>query len=336
MLQMTAEGSRFSRRLFLAATLTTFAFAPARAARADITKDECIDANGRAQDLRRDGKLLAAREQLRECASAPCPAMVREDCASRLDELQRAQPTIVFEVRDELGVNLTAVRVTVDGTAITDRLDGAPLPVDVGEHVFAFATADRAPVTRTLVIVEGQKERRVRIALAGTVRPSGSPGSAPAVAGHDESPARAQEAGPVVVLPASVAGPSDRFTPGRGMGTQKILGVAAGSAGVAGVAVGSVFGLMAISEKSRQSTDCGSAQSCTASGRARALHDRSNGITDGAISSAGFIAGGALIIAGAALFFSAAPSPDQRAGTSLVVFPVIGPGAGEISLIRTF
>jgi hypothetical protein len=335
MLQVTAEGSRSGRRLLLAATLTTFAFAPARA-RADITKDECIDANGRAQDLRRDGKLSAAREQLRECASVSCPAMVREDCASRLDELQRAQPTIVFEVRDELGVNLSAVRVTVDGTAITDRLDGAPLPVDVGEHVFAFETADRAPVTRTLVIVEGQKERRVRIALAGTVRPAGSPGFARAVAGHDESPARAQEPGPIVVPPAPVARPSDRFTPGRGMGTQKILGVAAGTAGVAGVALGSVFGLMAISEKSRQSTDCGSAQSCTESGRARALHDRSNGITDGAISTAGFIAGGALLIAGAALFFSAAPPSDQRAGTSLVVVSVIGLGAGEVSFIRAF
>jgi hypothetical protein len=336
MLQVTSEGSRSGRRLLLVATLTTFALAPARA-RADITKDECIDANGRAQDLRRDGKLLAAREQLRECASVSCPAMVREDCASRLEEVQRAQPTIVFEVRDELGVNLSAVRVTVDGTPITDRLDGAPLPVDIGEHVFAFETADRSPVIRTLVIVEGQKERRVRIALAGTVRPAGSPGLAPAIAGHDESPARAQEGGPVVVPPASVARSSDRFTPGqRRMGAQKILGVAVGTAGVAGVALGSVFGLMAISERNRQTTDCGSAQSCTEAGHERALHDRSNGMTDGAISTAGFIAGGALIIAGAALFFSAAPPLDQPAGASLVIVPVIGLGTSEISLIRTF
>jgi hypothetical protein len=329
-----AEGSRSGRRLFLVAAWTTLAFAPARA-RADITKDECIDANGKAQDLRRDGKLSAAREQLRECASVSCPAMVREDCASRLDELQRAQPTIVFEVRDELGVNVTAVRVTVDGMPVADRLDGAPLPVDVGEHVFAFETADRSPVTRTLVIIEGQKDRRVLIALAGTVRPSRSLVFAPAIVGH-ESPAGAQEAGPVVVPPASVARSSDRVTPGRRMGTQKILGVATGTAGVVGVALGSVFGLMTISEKSRQSTDCASARSCTESGYTRALHDRSNGMTDGAISTAGFIAGGALIIAGAALFFSAAPPSDQRASASLVVVPVVGLGAGEISLFRTF
>ena len=48
--------------------------------------DQCIDANSKAQLLRREGKLESARTQLALCLSAGCPPPVRQDCAEQLDE----------------------------------------------------------------------------------------------------------------------------------------------------------------------------------------------------------------------------------------------------------
>jgi hypothetical protein len=134
---------------------------------ADGTKAECLAANLSAQSLRRDGKLRATREQLRLCANPRCPAMVRDDCAQRMDELERAQPSVVFEVKDATGADVTGVRVSMDGRLLADRLDGTALPVDPGSHEFVFAAAGQTSVTRTLFFTEGAKGRREGVVLGG-------------------------------------------------------------------------------------------------------------------------------------------------------------------------
>ncbi len=115
------------RRATFAAPLRCSSLAPT-VARADMTKDQCIDANGKGQVLRRDGKLAAAREQLRSCADPSCPAMVRDDCNKRLDSLEAAQPSMVFDVKDAAGADVINVVVTVDGQKLTDHLDGRYAP----------------------------------------------------------------------------------------------------------------------------------------------------------------------------------------------------------------
>src|SRR5580698_7948568 len=129
------------------------------------TKAQCIEANTRGQDLRRDGHLAAAREQLLACADAACPALVRSDCAHRLDELDAAQPTIVFEVEDAAGKDLTAVAVTVDGKPLADSLSGAALRVDPGARVFTFTVPGQPPVSESLVLREGERQRMERVTI---------------------------------------------------------------------------------------------------------------------------------------------------------------------------
>src|SRR6186713_3235657 len=73
------------------------------AARAETMKVQCIQANTNAQSLRRDGKLAQAREQLRFCGQSKCPGLVSADCIKRLDELESAQPTVVFDAADTSG-----------------------------------------------------------------------------------------------------------------------------------------------------------------------------------------------------------------------------------------
>jgi hypothetical protein len=57
---------------------------------ADVEIDRCLDANVQAQSPKRDGKFGAAREQLKLCAVAGCPTLVRNDCSQRLDDLDSA------------------------------------------------------------------------------------------------------------------------------------------------------------------------------------------------------------------------------------------------------
>src|ERR1019366_8465548 len=93
--------------------------------------------------------------------------MVRDACTKRLDELEKAQPTIIFRAKDASGQDVSAVKVTVDGRPLADKLDGTALPVDPGDHVFTFTTADQPPVTKTFVIGSGEKERREPVIFGG-------------------------------------------------------------------------------------------------------------------------------------------------------------------------
>ena len=105
---------------------------------ADPTKQECVAANESAQDLQRTGKLREARASLAVCTAASCPGAVREDCGQRLKEVEAALPRLVFAAKDALGHDLGAVRVTIDGEPLLDKLDGSSTTVDPGEHHFTF------------------------------------------------------------------------------------------------------------------------------------------------------------------------------------------------------
>ncbi len=321
--------------LVLAAASASASLAPASAAAAPDpptaptapSKAQCIAADTDGQELRRAGKLAEARDKLRLCADPACPSMVQGDCTTRLDELDRVQPTVVFQVKDASGADVSAVAVTVDGKPLVDRLDGTALPVDPGSHVFAFSAAGAAgqpPVTRTLVLFEGEKDRREKIALGG------APGAAPATAGAATIPL-----GETTLAGGAAPAAGEPAPASHGLGGRKLLGLVVAGAGVAGLAAGGVFGALTLSEKSRQQSDCASATSCNSPGQAQS--DHSAGMTDGLVSTVGFIAGGALLVGGAVLFFTA-PAPSAAssgaaqpaASASMAITPSVGPGGGGI------
>jgi hypothetical protein len=281
---------------------------PSPAARADINKSQCVDANSSGQSSRLRGKFAAARHDLQLCASSSCPAIVRADCAERMDELERAQPTIVFDVKDGSGADRIGVMVTIDGAPLSDSLDGTALRVDPGEHEFTFTVTGEKPQTRRFVLKEGEKGRRERIVI----------GSAP------ETP-------PPVSVPPPAAGLSSSLLPppSRGLGAQKILGLTSGALGVAGVAVGGVFGVLTFAATSAQKSACSSATNCPNPGQA--VSDHSTATTDGAVSTATFIVGGALLVTGITLFFTA-PHGDSTVSAQ----PTVGRDGAGFSLRGKF
>ena len=295
---------RLQRPGFLAAAAITLFTVQASA---DPTKAQCVTANASGQDLRRDGKLREAREQLHVCSDPKCPGVVRTDCTKRLDELEAAQPTIVFDATEGSGADITAVRVSVDNRVLVERLDGSALQLDPGEHVFTFEVTGQAPVSQRLVLKEGEKGRREKIVI-GSPPPPPPPPPPPSEAAS---------------LPAET-----------GMGSLKVLGLVGGGVGVAGIAVGSVFGLLTASAISKQKTDCGSATNCT--NYAQAASDHSTWTTDSTISTVAFIAGGALLAGGAVLFLAARPATEPHAASALVVMPSVAPAGGGVLLKGEF
>jgi hypothetical protein len=278
---------------------------------ADVTKDQCVTANGQAQELRRERKLSAAREQLHTCADPSCPAMVRDDCVKRLDELERAQPSVVFDVKDTRGADVIDVRVSMEGQTLTEHLDGSAMRVDPGVHVFTFEVTGQPAVTEKLLVREGEVGRRESVVIP---LPASAPAHTP-LASEPAPPGMALERGsPAVESSGSVSG--------GGWSTQRIVGVVAGGVGVAGLAAGTVFGLMSGSAWSQAKDACGGSTAACTNVPGGQSH-RSTAEGDATISTVGFIAGGVLLATGVVLFFTGAHEKGSAIG--LAVSPAVGP-----------
>jgi hypothetical protein len=155
----------------------SFCALPAVANGLDPTTADCLAATEKATTLRRQHQLRAARAELLICAAGTCPADIRQECMRRVDEVNASMPTMVFEVKDDKGSDMSAVHVELDGEVLTDRLEGTALSIDPGEHVFHFEAAGMIAVDRQFVIRVGEKERREQIRF----RPIGAQNAAPAV-----------------------------------------------------------------------------------------------------------------------------------------------------------
>jgi hypothetical protein len=128
-------------------------------------KDACIVAYEQTQTLRKDGKLVSARAEAAVCAREACPSLLTKDCTRWLHELEASTPSVVLEARNEAGAALGDVQVTVDGVVLATQLDGKPIAIDPGKHVFRFESGG-ATSSETVLVREGEKNRRIRATLA--------------------------------------------------------------------------------------------------------------------------------------------------------------------------
>jgi hypothetical protein len=283
------------KTLLLSGLLASLCLATASPARAD-EKAACFNAASMGQTLRDAHKLVEARDQFRICARRQCPAMVQQDCGGWLGEVQRDLPTVVVTAKDGKGSDLENVQVTMDGQPLLTTLDGQAVPMNPGEHVFHFAAADGTQVDQRAVIKAGEKNQAVAVILAKPepVAPV-SPAAGP-------SPGEAA----VAVAPAEGASP------------WKTVGWVLGGIGVAGIGVGTVFGVMALGDKNAH---CNADNVCDA-GSLGGLR------TDALVSDIGLIAGGALVVGGGAMVLFA-PSASHEGGGALRIAPTwIAHGGG--------
>jgi hypothetical protein len=251
----------------------------------DSVLDRCVDADTRAQSLRQAGMLGEAREQLKRCADASCPSLVRADCTQLLDDLDRAQPTVVFDVKDDTGHDLADVNVQIDGHPFANRLEGVALPADPGAHVFTFEAPGRSPVTRQIVVKEGEKSRRESIVLR-------SPGSSVTI-GVAASPPNA------LMSPARA--------PAEGIGTQKVSALIVGAFGVVALGAGGALALVARSKNDDANAFC-PGLTCS---NPQALNMNREALTWGDAATVAIVSGAVGVGAAAALWLTARPSSNR-------------------------
>jgi hypothetical protein len=127
-------------------------------------KAECAAAYELAQEKRKSGELILARDQLKICIRDACPTFVRNECTEWLAEVETSLPTVVLAARrgDQ---DVDEVRVTMDGQAIADRLSGTAIPLDPGTHVFRFELEGYPPIEQRVLVRVGEKNRRVAVSF---------------------------------------------------------------------------------------------------------------------------------------------------------------------------
>lgn len=143
-------------------------------ARADVKA--CVAASEAGQHARAAGKLREAQAQFHACGDASCPAIVRRDCQQWRSEITQSMPSVVFAARDKAGKDLFDVAVSMDGETLVTKLDGNPVSVDPGKHVFRFEVAGATPLvaTETVLVRENERKRNVTAVFEASDAPKAS------------------------------------------------------------------------------------------------------------------------------------------------------------------
>jgi hypothetical protein len=289
-------GTRMAAPLAAAAAMTLAGTPRA----ADPTTGDCLAASEKSLTLRNEHKLRAARAQLLVCASRTCPADIRKECTRRVDQVNGSIPTIVFGAKDGAGNDLAAVKVTMDGEVITEKVDGTAISLDPGAHTFTFQAAGQPLLTKQIVVREGEKERREMIQL----------GRRPAEA-----------------LPPAVAAPAKPEASSPPLGNQRVAALVVGGVGVVGLVVGGAFGGLSISKHGQAESACPNPGCPTQDGV-----DLWNAARlDGNVSTAALVVGGAALVVGVALWITGAP-PAKPLDTPKSGTTQVGMGPGSITL----
>lgn len=268
-------------------------------------KASCLDANSKGQTFRDAHKLIEARDQFRICARSSCPGVLQKDCATWLDEVERMLPSVVFAFKDGAGQDVVDARVSEANKVLATTLDGTAIAMNPGVHTFQFQLADGTRVEQRTVVREGQKALTV---TAVGPKPSGlskavppSPGL-PASSSPSPSPSALKPDRPGATDPA----PNPTGSSGHSSHTWAYV---AGGIGLAGIAVGSVAGILALGKKQTADGHCTGAE-CEPVGTEAGNSGR--GLAD--VATVGFGAGIAGLALGTVLWVLApGRSSEQKA-----------------------
>ena len=195
--------------------------------------------------------------------------------------------------------------VKLDELVVPESAWGSPFARDPGKHQLEVAAPGKTTWTQELVVAAGPAQADV-VVPALTDAPA-APTSSPTFSANTD----------------------------KGGSNTKTLGYVIGGVGVAGLAVGGIFGLMYLSKRDESNGVCTQTNPNNAAGKpcndgdvAAAENLKSSAETLGLVSTIGFIAGAVGVGAGA-YFILTSKSPDRTtASTTLRFAPTGGPTVG--------
>jgi hypothetical protein len=251
----------------------------------------------------------------KEAASA-AQALGRKDWEKLANQRANALEPRMAHITIKVDAPVDKLEVTRDGDPVSRASWGTPIPVDVGSHaVEAKATGFKTFTTTGTVVKDGQNiDVLVPKLEAEPASASSPPATAPA-------PATAS---------VSTTTPPDAD---RGSGSgQRTVGFVVAGLGVAGVAVGAITGLMAMGKSSDAKQSCPSDGGCA---NQSAVDASDSAKTLGLVSTISFAAGGAALVAGAVLIFTA-PKGEKKAIPTMRLAPHVGANDAGVTVLGVF
>ena len=128
-------------------------------AHADDT-EACVSAYEKAQELRLDHKLRAARAQLEICSRTVCPGAARQDCDRWAREVDARTPSVVVTGRRGT-TPVTDGRVFADGVDVASALGPTPIMLDPGDHVVRVEPGRGDPREVRVLLREGDGPHQI-------------------------------------------------------------------------------------------------------------------------------------------------------------------------------
>lgn len=224
--------TRVSHAFVLAALLASATAMHAETASA-APGSKCIAAAEAGQQLRSEGKLVAARKKFGVCTALECPVVVRRDCARWVEELDSTTPSITVRLEDGAGNEIPEGTVHLDGERLPPLADGRATPLDPGPHKLVW-DHDGVKTEKEIVVREGERSK-VIVLRAEKEKVTHDPRVSPV-------PAPAQDTTPTSASPVPWV---------------------VGGVGVAASGIGIGFWLSGLSEHSDLGRRCAAAHTCT-------------------------------------------------------------------------
>jgi serine/threonine-protein kinase len=264
---------------------------------------DCYDKLGRtAASSTVYGEALAIAER---AGDKPAAELAR----SRLAALKPRLSFLAVKVPPEAAI--AGLEIARDGEKLPQDAWGTSLVVDPGKHEVT-ATAPGHARWVTTVNVTGPGEQGVTVPLLEPDRAAGTAGGS-----ATSNPDGLGSA--IGATDATPRGPGLFAGPG---GTQRTAAVIGAGLGVVGLAVGSYFGAAMLSRKNDYQQHENANGQCSDLECQTASHDAANA---GNVATVGFVAGGALLVAGAALWFTA--PREAQSPPPVALLPFAGPGS---------
>lgn len=255
------------------------------------------------------GKLASAWKEF----NAAVVAARRDQRQDRVDfakqriasiEPRLSRVTVVVPSEHEV----SGVEIQVDSIELKRPAWGVPLPLDPGSHEITAQAPGRQTWSFHFEVKQGPHSQTINVPALELAPEPAEPVGQTDASGHYDP------------------GPEDQ-SPSRG-GTQRVVALSLGGAGIVGLVVGSAFGVVAL-DKFGQSNETGcDGNDCDAAGSAL----RNDARAAGDIATVGVIAGGVLLATGVVLFLSA---PRKRRTETFSAGPrLTHPSSGWSARVR--
>lgn len=273
----------------------------------------------------KQGKLATARFTFLKAAALASRSANQEreqEALARAGALASEVPKLQIHMSQSPAAGIA---VTRDGEAVDSAQWEVPIPVDLGRHLIVATAPGKKRWQVEVVLEERGKTLKVVIPALEAAAPNPGQNAAPTGSGNSLPPEAQQLPG---ALPSGdpekepVAGPAP-----RGLGSQRTVALVAGGVGVAGVVLGTAFGLKSKAQHDEGSTACGGGTNCPDQASIDIL---SAARRSGNLSTVAFVAGAAGLAAGTVLWLTA-KSPSQNSAR-----PTIGLGLGTVQLRSTW